>query len=261
VHEDEVAAVVSIDLNCDLGEGFGAWRMGDDVAMLDVVTSANVACGFHAGDAPTMRRTCDAAVARGVTIGAHVSYHDLVGFGRRDIDITAADLRDEILYQIGALDAFCRAAGAAVRYVKPHGALYHRTHTDEGQAGAVVDAICDYDPNLGVLGAPGSQLLRASVAAGLRVATEGFADRAYRADGSLVPRNQPGAVHESVETIASQALSIARDRTVVADDGRAHRLHVESICLHGDTPGAASAARRVRDELSGAGVHLRTFIQ
>ena len=182
--------MAAIDLNCDLGEGFGRWALGDDEALLDVVTSANVACGFHAGDPTTLARVCVGAVERGVSIGAQVGYRDLAGFGRRFIDIAYDDLRADVIYQIGALQGLSRAGGGRVQYVKPHGALYHATTTHERQAAAVVDAVRAVDPDLAVLGWPGSLLLQAAEAAGLRCVTEGFADRRYGDDGTLV-RPQP----------------------------------------------------------------------
>jgi len=236
-----------VDLNADLGEGFGAWRLGDDESLLDVLTSANVACGFHAGDPPTMRRVCRAAAARGVAIGAQVGYRDLAGFGRRRIDYAPDDLRDDLLYQIGALDAFARLAGSRVGYVKPHGALYNTAVADEAQAAAVVAAVVGYDPSLPVLGLPGSALLRLAARAGLRPVPEGFADRGYRPDGTLVPRSEPGAVLTGTGEVARQAVRLARDGGV------------ESICVHGDTPGAVSLARAVREALSAAGLSLEPF--
>lgn len=197
-----------LDLNSDLGEGFGPWAMGDDAAMLDLVTSANIACGFHAGDPSIMRRTCELAAERDVRIGAHVGHRDLVGFGRRTIDIAPAELRDEVLYQIGSLDAFARAAGSRVSYVKPHGALYHSAGAGRDLADAVIAAMIDFDPALVLLGPAGTELEHAAVAAGVRFVGEGFADRAYTETGGLAPRHVPGAVlpaHDAVE----QAVSIA----------------------------------------------------
>jgi UPF0271 protein len=184
-----------MDLNADLGEGFGSWPMGDDSALLDVVTSANVACGFHAGDPSIMRRVTGQAVVRGVAIGAHVGYADKAGFGRRFVDIEPAALRDEVVYQLGALDAFARIAGDRVRYVKPHGALYNTIGHHEEQAAAVVGAVVDYDRTLPVLGLPGSAWLRLAADAGLTVVHEAFADRAYTPSGTLVSRRSPGSVH------------------------------------------------------------------
>ncbi len=251
--------MTSIDLNADLGEGFGAWRLGDDDALLDVVTSANVACGFHAGDPGRMRRVCAAAAANGVAVGAQVGYRDLAGFGRRRIDYDLAELRDDILYQIGALEAFCRIAGDRVRYVKPHGALYNTAAVDEGQASAVVDAVRDYDPALPVLCQPGSTLDRLAAGAGLTVVGEGFADRGYRADGTLVPRSAPDALVHDPEAVAGRAVRMAVRRDVVAVDGSVVPAPVRSICVHGDTPGAVELARRVRAAMASAGVDVRPF--
>ena len=248
-----------IDLNADLGEGFGAWTMGDDVALLEVVTSANVACGFHAGTASIMRRTCDAAATRGVAIGAHVSYRDLEGFGRRDIDVPADQLTDELLYQIGALDAIAHAAGAPLQHVKAHGALYNRCAHDAAHAGALVAAVVAHGGGLTLLAAPGSIAVRAAQEAGLSVVTEGFVDRAYRPDGTLVPRHEPAAVHGTTEACVAQAASLALDHTVRAIDGTLVPLAVRSLCVHGDTPHALATAREVRAALVAAGLVLRPF--
>jgi UPF0271 protein len=250
---------VQIDLNADLGEGFGAWRLGDDEALLGIVTSANVACGFHAGDPVTMRRVCAAAAERGVAIGAQVGYRDLAGFGRRRIDIAAADLAADVIYQLGALDAFARAAGTRVRYVKPHGALYNTAADDPVQAGAIVAAIRAVDASWPVLGLPGSALADAASKTGLPFVAEAFADRAYTAAGRLLPRDQPGAVLTDARVVAARALEFARDRTVTAVDGTVVNVDAASVCVHGDTPGAVEIARAVRAELTGAGVHLAPF--
>jgi UPF0271 protein len=242
--------VTSIDLNADLGEGFGSWRLGDDDALLGVVTSANVACGFHAGDPSLMRRVCGLCAERGVVVGAQVGYRDLAGFGRRRIDYDLDELRDDILYQIGALEAFCRIAGTRVRYVKPHGALYNTAAVDAGQASAVVTAVSSYDRDLSVLCQPGSVLDRAATAAGLTAVGEGFADRAYRADGTLVPRSAPDAVIHDASAVAARAARMATEGTVVAVDGTVVPCAVRSICVHGDTPGAVELALRVRAALS-----------
>jgi UPF0271 protein len=238
-----------MDLNADLGEGFGVWRLGDDGALLDVVTSANVACGFHAGDATTMRRVCAAAASRGVAVGAQVGYRDLAGFGRRRIDYDPAELRDDIVYQVAALDGFARVAGTRVRYVKPHGALYNTAAVDDRQASAVVAAVVDYDASLPVLCQPGSVLAAAAAAAGLIVVAEGFADRGYRADGTLVPRSAPGAVLHDAAAVVTQAVRMATSSEVVAVDGTVVGCQVRSICVHGDTPGAVELAGRVRAAL------------
>lgn len=248
-----------IDLNADLGEGYGIWTLGDDDALLDVVTSANVACGFHGGDPSIMRRVCRAAAERGVAIGAQVGYHDLAGFGRRRIEVDPDDLLADIVYQLGALDAFARLAGSRVSYVKPHGALYNAIVDDEEQAEAVVSAIASHDRGLAVLGLPGSAVLRHAAAAGLRAVPEAFADRAYTAVGRLVPRSRPGAVLDDVDEIVARCRLLAVDGIVAADDGSTLQVSAGSICVHGDTPGAVAIAGAVRDALLAAGVELAAF--
>lgn len=249
-----------MDLNADLGEGFGIWRLGDDDALLDVITSANVACGFHAGDASTMRRVCAVAAQRGVAIGAQVGYRDLAGFGRRRIEYDFTELRDEVIYQIGALAAFCRTAGTTLRYVKPHGALYHAVSSEECQAAALVTAISDYDPTLPLLCAPDSVVAQLATGAGVRVVGEGFADRGYQPNGRLVPRTAVGALVTDAEQVAARAVRMATERRVTAVDGTDVPCVVESICLHGDTPGAVALAGRVRDALTAAGVRVAPFV-
>jgi UPF0271 protein len=251
--------VNSIDLNADLGEGFGRWPLGDDEALLDIVTSANMACGFHAGDPSTMRRLCAAAAAKGVAVGAQVGYRDLAGFGRRRIDYDLDELCDDIVYQIGALDGFCRLAGDRVRYVKPHGALYNTAAVEPGQASAVVAAVAGYDRTLPVLCQPGSVLARAATAAGLAVVGEGFADRGYRADGTLVPRSQAGALIHEPEAVVARAVRMAVDGEVSTAEGEVVACRVASICVHGDTPGAVGLAGRVRAGLDSAGLRLASF--
>ncbi|GGW51277.1 UPF0271 protein [Streptomyces lucensis JCM 4490] len=248
-----------IDLNADLGEGFGRWRLTDDEQLLSVVTSANVACGFHAGDAATMRRVCELAAARGVTIGAQVSYRDLAGFGRRAMDVPPAELAAEIAYQIGALEVFARAAGARVAYVKPHGALYNRVVDDAEQARAVVDGVLLADASLPVLGLPGSRLLALAAEAGLPAVAEAFADRAYTDGGTLVPRGREGAVVTDPESVVERSVSLARSGAVTAHSGARIEVRARSLCLHGDTPGAVELARRVRERLVTAGVRLEAF--
>ncbi|CAM5363288.1 hypothetical protein SAVIM338S_01403 [Streptomyces avidinii] len=250
-----------IDLNADLGEGFGRWTLTDDEALLSVVTSANVACGFHAGDPSIMRRVCELAAARRVRIGAQVSYRDLAGFGRRAMDVPAGELADEIAYQIGALEVFARAAGSTVSYVKPHGALYNRTVHDAAQAGAVVSGVllAAGERGLPVLGLPGSLLLDAAGRAGLPAVPEAFADRAYTPAGTLVPRGEPGAVVEDPDAVVARAVAMATERAVTAADGSRVPVPARSLCLHGDTPGAADLARRVRAALGAAGVRVEAF--
>jgi len=250
---------VTIDLNADLGEGFGVWRLADDDALLGVVTSANVACGFHAGDPVTMQRVCAVAAERGVAIGAQVSYRDLAGFGRRRIDMPASELAADVLYQLGALDAFARAAGSRVRYVKPHGALYAAVTEDPVQAGAVLDAVRRFDPALPVLGLPGSEIAAAAAAAGVPFTAEAFVDRAYRPDGRLVPRGEDGAVITDPGAAAARARRLALTGRVEAVDGSSLAITPGSLCVHGDTPGAVELAAAVREALTGAGVALEPF--
>jgi UPF0271 protein len=248
-----------MDLNSDLGEGFGQWTLGDDDALLGLVTSANVACGFHAGDPVILRRVCDRAAAAGVAVGAQVGYRDLAGFGRRFVDVEPDALTQDVLYQVGALEAFARVAGTRVRYVKPHGALYNAIVAHEEQAAAVVRAVVDYDRTLPVLGLPGSAWLRLAGEAGLTTVAEAFADRAYTPEGTLLSRRLPGAVlHDAVE-IADRCVAMATGGEITDVDGGPLRLAPESICVHGDTPGAVEIARRVRDALTGAGVDLAPF--
>ena len=248
-----------MDLNSDLGEGYGHWALGDDAALLEVVTSANVACGFHAGDPATMDRTVRTATEHGVAIGAQVSYPDLVGFGRREIDEAPDDLTADVLYQIGALEAFARAAGSRVRYVKPHGALYNRIARDPVQAAAVVEAIRRYDPALPLLTLPGSAAMRAAEEAGIPAVAEGFADRAYTAEGRLVSRREPGAVLHDPRQVATRAVVMATEGRVETVDGGQVAVQVRSLCVHGDTPGAVELAKAVRAALDEAGLPLEAF--
>lgn len=250
---------MQIDLNADLGESFGRWTLGDDDAMLEVVSSANVACGFHAGDPSVLRHSCEKAAARGVAIGAQVGYRDLAGFGRRFIDIAPAELTDDVLYQIGALEAFARVAGTRVRYVKPHGALYNAIVHHEEQAAAVVEAVVQYDRSLPVLGLPGSAWLRLAEEAGLTTVGEAFADRAYTPEGRLVSRREPGAVLHEPDEIAQRCVRIATEGEVVAVDGSVVPAPAGSLCVHGDSPGAVEIARRVRAGLDAAGVGVTPF--
>jgi UPF0271 protein len=248
-----------IDLNSDLGESYGIWRLGDDEAMLEIVTSANVACGFHAGDPGTLRTVCRSAVAQSVAIGAQVAYPDIAGFGRRYMDIAPEDLRDAVLYQLGALDAFAQVGGAEIVYLKPHGALYHAVTDDPAQARAVVAAASEYDPSLAILGAPGSELLAAADAEGLEGVAEAFVDRAYESTGRLVSRREPDSVLTDVGEIVQRAVRIAVDGEVVAVDGTTVSVRARSLCVHGDTPGAVDIARAVRAALDDAGVGVERF--
>lgn len=248
-----------IDLNSDVGESFGRWVLGDDEGVLEVVSSANVACGFHAGDASTVATTCASAVKHRVVVGAQVSYRDLAGFGRRFIDMDPGELADDVVYQIGALEGLARVAGTRVAYVKPHGALYHAVVTHEAQARAVVDAVAAYDPGLPVLGLPGSALLAAADRRGLRTVCEAFADRGYTPEATLAPRSEEGAVLDDPESVARRVLRMVTEGTVEATDGSQVRVEAESICLHGDSPGAVAMARAVAAELAGAGVEVGPF--
>ncbi|SDD82209.1 UPF0271 protein [Auraticoccus monumenti] len=236
-----------VDLNADVGESFGRWSLGDDDALMPLLTSANVACGFHAGDPLTMRRACRSAVAHGVSVGAHVGYRDLAGFGRRFVDAGVEELAADVVYQIGALDGIALSEGTQVRYVKPHGALYHATIEHREQASAVVSAIVDYDPGLAVVGWPGSQLLTLARHRGLRTVEEWFVDRGYDASGRLVPRGAPGALVTDPEVAAANAV-----RAVERGAGA-------SLCVHSDSPGAAATLRAVRDALTDAGTEIVPF--
>lgn len=247
-----------IDLNADVGERNGPDGLRDDAAILDAVSSANVACGFHAGDAQTMRATCEAAVARGVRIGAHVGYDDRAGFGRRDLDVPPQRLRDETVYQLGALAAAAHAAGGRLAYLKPHGALYGRCASDPAAAAAVADAVETVDPPLAILGPPRSQLLAAAASRGLLHTAEGFADRGYLADGRLVPRTEPGSLLDAPAALA-QAEQIVCTGQATAGDGSVLALTVGSLCVHSDTPGAATLAKALRQRLEHIGIELRAF--
>ncbi len=248
-----------MDLNSDLGEGFGQWRLGDDEALLDVVTSANVACGFHAGDPSIMRRVCARAAESGVAVGAQVSYRDLAGFGRRFVDVEPAELTADVLYQLGALEAFAKVAGSRVRYVKPHGALYNTIVAHEEQAAAVVQAVVEYDRELPVLGLPGSTWLRLADEAGLTTVAEAFADREYTPQGTLVSRRLPGAVLHDADEIARRCVAMARGEAIADVEGDPITVTADSICVHGDTRGAVEIARRVKEALAGAGVSIGPF--
>lgn len=248
-----------IDLNSDLGESFGAWTMGDDEALLAIVTSANVACGFHAGDPATMLRTVRTALDRNVAVGAHPAYRDLAGFGRRAMDVSHDELYGDVLYQLGALDGILRSRGGELAYVKPHGALYNRIVTDTAQAAAVAGAVRDFRAELPILGLANSAIQGACSAAGVPFFEEAFVDRGYLPDGTLVPRNQPGAVLHDVEDIAARAVRMVTDGVVEAVDGSLVDMQPASLCVHGDTPGAVQMARAVRTALETAGVRLARF--
>jgi len=254
-----MATAATVDLNADLGESFGVWRLGDDEAMLGIVTSANVACGFHAGDAATLARTCRMAAERGVRIGAQVSYRDFAGFGRRFVDATPEDLTADVMYQIGALGALAKAAGSTVSYVKPHGALYNAIVTHREQARAVAEAVHAVDSSLPVLGLAGSAFFAAAEDLGLRTVSEAFADRSYRPDGQLVSRRERHAVLHDPDEIAERVISMVTNGRVAAVDGSTIPITVESVCVHGDSDGAVQIAGAVRARLTAAGVTLTAF--
>ncbi|KUF08498.1 LamB/YcsF family protein [Leucobacter sp. G161] len=248
-----------IDLNSDLGEHYGSWRMGDDESMLETVTSANIACGFHAGDPKTAFATLTGAAARGVAVGAHVAYPDLAGFGRRPMVLPADELEALVIYQIGALQALALAAGTEVRYVKPHGALYNSIAFNEAEAATVIAAIRRVNPELALVCLAASPLVEQARAAGLRAVSEAFADRAYEPNGALVSRTEPGAVLHDPELVAARMLQLVERGTVTARDGSEVEIQAESICVHGDSPDAVNMARAVRSRLLGAGVDLASF--
>jgi len=255
-----VALMASIDLNADVGESFGAWRMGADEALLPFVSSVNVACGFHAGDPSVIDRTVAAAARAGVAVGAHPGYPDLRGFGRREMRVPAAEVEADVVYQVGALQAFARAHGAPLAHVKPHGALYNQAADDPDLARAVARGTARVSTELVLVGLAGSQALReAAAAAGLRFAAEAFVDRAYDAGGRLVSRAQPGAVVSDAATAAATAVRLARERVVAAADGRAVAVEADTLCLHGDNPRAVELARAVREALAAAGVSVRAL--
>lgn len=250
-----------VDLNADIGESFGRYELPGEDELLSLITSANVACGFHAGDPMVMQRTVSAAAGRGVTVGAHPGYRDLIGFGRRELAATPAEIAADVVYQVGALDAFCRTAGTRVCYVKLHGALYHRAADDKDVAKAVAFALRQLDQELVVLGPEGSAMLQAANATGLDVAREAFVDRAYQPDGRLVPRNLPGAVLDDAESIAERALRMVQDRYVVAIDGTRCIVRADSLCVHGDGPKAVAVVRAVRQRFDQEGISLAAFVK
>ena len=247
-----------IDLNCDMGESFGAWHLGQDHALLELVTSANIACGFHAGDPATMARTVQAAVAKGVALGAHPGLPDLQGFGRRNLAISAEEARQLTLYQVGALAAFARAAGGKLSHVKPHGALYTMAARDRALADGIASAVLDVDPGLILVGLSGSELIRAGGAVGLTCASEVFADRGYEPDGSLTPRGREGAMIEDEDQAVARVLRMVRDGRVATRAGDV-ALQADTVCLHGDQPRALAFARRLRQELLDQGIQVESL--
>lgn len=245
-----------IDLNCDMGESFGAWRMGNDAQILDHVSSANVACGFHAGDPRTMRETVAAAVARGVAVGAHPGLPDLQGFGRRAMALSAGEVYDAVLYQVGALAAFAHAQGARLSHVKAHGALYNMAARDRALADALCAAVRDFDAQLVLFGLAGSQMLQAAEQYGLRTASEVFADRSYQDDGSLTPRSAPGAVIEDVDASVAQVKRMVLEGRVRSVNGRDVTVRADTLCIHGDQPHALAFVQRLRAELEREGIEV-----
>lgn len=246
-----------IDLNSDLGESFGRWTLGNDAEVMRSITSANIACGFHAGDPGVMRETVRRAKAAGVAIGAHPGFPDLVGFGRRNISATPQEVEDFVIYQVGALAGIAAAEGARLQHVKAHGALYNMAIRNRELAAAIARAVVAFDRTLVLFGLPGTELLQAGEAVGLKVAAEGFADRAYEADGSLTPRDRPGAVIHDAEEVVRRAVRMAQEGVVTAMNGRDLPMRVDTICTHGDTPGSHELTRRIRDALERAGVRVR----
>jgi UPF0271 protein len=250
----------TIDLNADLGEGFGHSRSSEDEALLDVVSSANIACGFHAGDSTTMRDTVRAAASRRVAIGAHPSYPDIPGFGRRELGLSPKEIRFHVVYQLRAFRDICMAENAMLTYVKPHGALYNRAAKDSAAADAIVQAISDVDPLLILLGLAGSEMARAARRSSLGFAAEAFADRAYKSDGSLVPRKEPGAVIHDVQSSVKRAVGLVNSNTVTADDGTRLGVVAQSLCVHGDNPDALPMLRELRAALESSGVRIAPFV-
>lgn len=253
--------MANIDINSDLGESFGAWAMGDDVSMLSIVTSANIACGFHAGDPAGILSVLKEAAKRGVSVGAHIGYRDLVGFGRRNMDPSSTELVGDTIYQIGALQGLAKAAGTRVRYVKPHGALYNTIANDARQAYDVITGIKAVDPSFALLALSGAPIVEQARAAGLTVVCEAFADRAYNADGSLVSRRLPGAIIHDPKAIAERMLRLVAEGRITAVDGTDIELEAQSICVHGDTPAAVAIARALREALATNGVDLKPFTE
>jgi len=245
-----------IDLNCDMGESFGAYTIGADAEVMASISSANVACGYHGGDPAVMRRTVRLAREAGVAVGAHPGFQDLAGFGRREMRLAPQEIEDMVLYQIGALAAIAQSEGVRLQHVKAHGALYNMAARDRALADAIARAVAAFDPSLILFGLPGSELMRAGAACGLRVASEGFADRAYEPDGSLTPRSRAGAVIHDAEAVVRRAVRMAVDGIVAATDGSEISMHVETICTHGDTPGAQALTRALRAGLERAGIAI-----
>jgi UPF0271 protein len=246
-----------IDINSDMGESFGAYSIGHDAGLMRSITSANVAAGFHAGDPSVLRDTIRLAKANGVAVGAHPGFPDLVGFGRRDLNVTPKEAEDFVLYQIAAVAGVARAEGVTVQHVKPHGALFNMAVRNAELSAAIARAVAAFDKSLILFGLPGSEILAAGRAAGLRVAAEVFADRAYEPDGSLASRRKPGSVIHDPEKVVARAVRMATERSVVAIDGTVVPLEADTICVHGDTPGSDDLAAKIRAGFEAAGVQVR----
>jgi UPF0271 protein len=248
-----------IDLNSDMGESFGAYTIGHDAGLMEAITSSNVAAGFHGGDPSVLRATIRLAKSKGVAVGAHPGFPDLVGFGRRDMDVTLQEAEDFVLYQIAAVAGVAKAEGVPLQHVKPHGALFNMAVRNRDLSAAIARAVAAFDRSLILFGLPGSEILNAGRAAGLRVAAEVFADRAYEPDGSLASRRKPGAVIHDADTVVARAIRMVRDRSVVAIDGTDVRLDADTMCVHGDTPGSDVLAAKIRRGLEAAGVTVRAI--
>ncbi|REJ78701.1 MAG: LamB/YcsF family protein [Acidobacteria bacterium] len=247
----------SIDLNCDMGESYGAWSMGRDRDILPLVSSANIACGFHAGDPTTIRETVAIAIDTGTAVGAHPSYPDIQGFGRREMSLSAREIHDSVVYQVAALKGICESLGGRLHHVKPHGALYNRAARDAEAASAISEAVSAIDGGLFVYGLAGSYLVSEGEKVGLRTTSEVFADRTYLNHGSLTPRSRPDALVESVEEAADRALKMAVEGTVASVEGSEILVRAETICIHGDGPNALEFAKAIRRSLDGNGIEVK----
>jgi len=251
--------MLSVDLNCDMGESFGAWQMGNDAALMDFVSSVNVACGFHAGDASVIRQTIETAISKNVAVGAHPSFPDLQGFGRREIKMSASEVFDIVLYQIAAVKGICESSGAKLHHVKPHGALYNQAAKDENLAEAIAKAVKAIDGKLILYGLAGSVLISEAEKLGLQTASEVFADRTYQADGSLTPRSQPNALIENTEKAAAQVWQMISEKTVMTTDGEKIALFAETVCIHGDGAHALDFAKTIHAQLKAQGVKIESI--
>ncbi|RYZ29226.1 MAG: LamB/YcsF family protein [Sphingobacteriales bacterium] len=249
----------TIDINCDMGEGFGTWTLADDAYLMDFISSANIACGFHAGDPGTMQRTSELAVSRGVAIGAHPSFPDLQGFGRRNMNMSESEIYQLVLYQLGALAAFVKAAKGALHHVKPHGALYNMAAKSSSISVAIARAIADFDDTLILYGPAGSDLLRAGQSTGLRTACEAFTERGYMSDYSLAPRSMPGAIIEDAGEMRAQLLNIVSGKPVTTLDGKQLIIQADTICLHSDNKNARTFAQEIKSALTGMNITIRTI--